>query len=128
MIDTVNDNRPVNLDLFTIKQPLPAIASILHRITGVLLFIFIALLICALDQSLSSKESFMELQENFSGGFAKLVVWALLSALIYHLVAGVKHLLMDLGIGETLEGGRLGAKVTLLVSAVLILITGVAIW
>lgn len=128
MIDTVNDNRPVNLDLFTIKQPLPAIASILHRITGVLLFIFIALLICALDQSLNSKESFMELQESFSGGFAKLIVWALLSALIYHLVAGVKHLLMDLGIGETLEGGRLGAKITLALSAVLILITGVAIW
>jgi len=128
MIDTVKDNRPVNLDLFTIKQPLPAITSILHRITGVLLFLFIVLLLCALDQSLSSEESFMQMQQSFSGGFAKLIVWGVLSALIYHLVAGVRHLLMDFGIGEGLESGRLGAKITLGLSVLLILLTGVAIW
>jgi len=124
----VKDNRPVNLDLLTIKQPLPAIASIIHRISGLLLFIFAALLICALDQSLSSKEGFSSLQETLSGGFVKFIVWAVLSALIYHLVAGVKHLLMDFGIGETLEGGRTGAKITIAVSAALIILAGVAIW
>lgn len=124
----MNDNRPVNLDLFTIKQPIPAIASILHRISGLLLFIFAAFLICALDQSLSSEESFLGLQETLSGGLVKLTVWVVLSSLIYHLVAGLKHLLMDLGVGETLEGGQLGAKLTLGISVVLIIVTGVAIW
>ena len=124
----MKDNRPVNLDLLTIKQPLPAIASIIHRISGLLLFVFAALLIYALDQSLSTEQSFLALQASLSGVFVKLVVWAVLSALVYHLVAGVKHLLMDFGIGETLEGGRLGAKITLVVSGVFIILAGVAIW
>lgn len=124
----MKDNRPVNLDLLTIKQPLPAITSIFHRISGFLLFVFAALLICALDQSLSSKEDFLALKESLSGGFVKLIVWVVLSALIYHLVAGIKHLLMDFGIGETLKGGQVGAKLTLAISAALILLAGVAIW
>ncbi|MCF7982485.1 MAG: succinate dehydrogenase, cytochrome b556 subunit, partial [Pseudomonadales bacterium] len=58
----------------------------------------------------------------------KLIIWVVLSALIYHLVAGIKHLLMDFGIGETLKGGQVGAKLTLAISAALILLAGVAIW
>jgi len=52
----------------------------------------------------------------------------LLSALLYHLVAGVRHLIMDMGIGETLEGGRLGSKIIIAVSVVLIVLAGVWIW
>ncbi|PKF46546.1 succinate dehydrogenase, cytochrome b556 subunit [Streptococcus pneumoniae] len=59
---------------------------------------------------------------------AKLVSWALLSALLYHLVAGVRHLIMDSGHGETLEGGKLGSKIVIAVSAVLIVLAGVWIW
>jgi len=59
---------------------------------------------------------------------AKLVVWGTLAALAYHLVAGVRHLIMDMGIGETLEGGRLGAKLTFIVSAIIIVLLGVWIW
>ncbi|MNN92013.1 Succinate dehydrogenase cytochrome b556 subunit [compost metagenome] len=59
---------------------------------------------------------------------AKLVVWGLLSALLYHLVAGVRHLVMDAGVGETLEGGKLGSKIVIAVSAVLIVLLGVWIW
>ena len=59
---------------------------------------------------------------------AKLIVWGLVSALLYHLAAGVRHLIMDAGIGETLEGGKLGSKIVLAVSVVLILLAGVWIW
>ena len=59
---------------------------------------------------------------------AKLVIWGLLSALLYHLVAGVRHLIMDMGIGETLEGGKLGSQIVLAVSAVVIVLAGVWIW
>ena len=59
---------------------------------------------------------------------AKLVIWGLLSALLYHLVAGVRHLIMDMGIGETLEGGKLGSQIVLDVSAVVIVLAGVWIW
>ena len=58
----------------------------------------------------------------------RLVVWGIVAMLIYHLVAGIKHLLMDIGIGETLEGGRKGAFLVLAVSAVLILLAGGWIW
>jgi len=124
----VNKNRPVNLDLTQFRFPLPAITSILHRISGVILFVAIAFLLCTLESSLESPESFAEAKEMMSGFFAKLIAWGIVSALLYHLVAGFKHLLMDIGIGETLEGGTLGAKITLVVSIVLILFAGVAIW
>ena len=82
-----------------------------------------------LDKSLASEQGFAEVKECLSGGFAKLVVWGLLSALLYHLVAGIRHVLMDLGMaGETLEAGKQGAKAVLVVAAVLILLAGVWIW
>lgn len=102
--------------------------SIVHRVTGLILFVGIAILIYMLDQSLRSEESFASLQETLSGGFVKLIVWGVLSALIYHFVAGIKHLLMDFGIGETLESAQLGAKITIAISVVLILYTGICIW
>tara|TARA_R110002073_G_scaffold108803_2_gene244510 strand:- start:22424 stop:22804 length:381 start_codon:yes stop_codon:yes gene_type:complete len=121
----VNDKRPVNLDLTTIKFPVPAIASIIHRITGVGLFVVLPIVLWMLDRSLASPESFVDLQEQLSTPLARVVVWGIVSMFIYHLVAGIKHLLMDLGIGETLEGGRNGAFIVLATSAVLSVIVGV---
>jgi succinate dehydrogenase / fumarate reductase cytochrome b subunit len=125
----VKSQRPVNLDLMTIKLPITAYSSILHRISGVILFFGIVVLLWGLDKSLASEQGFAEVKECLSGGFAKLVVWGLLSALLYHLVAGTKHVLMDLGlVGETMEAGKLGAKAVLIIAAVLILLAGVWIW
>ncbi|MAC47756.1 succinate dehydrogenase, cytochrome b556 subunit [Oceanospirillum beijerinckii] len=125
----MNSKRPVNLDLATIKLPLPAYTSIVHRITGVILFIGLAFLFSAFDSSLESEASFNAVKETLQeSAFAKFVLWGLLSALAYHLVAGIKHLIMDLGIGETLEGGLQGAKLTLAISAFLILLAGVWVW
>ncbi len=86
------------------------------------------MLLLALDTSLSSPEGFEEVRAYLGSPLAKLVSWALLSALLYHLVAGVRHLIMDSGHGETLEGGRLGSKIVIAVSAVLIVLAGVWIW
>jgi succinate dehydrogenase / fumarate reductase cytochrome b subunit len=113
----------------TIKLPITAYASILHRISGAILFFGIVVLLWGLDKSLASEQGFAEVKECLSGGFAKLVVWGLLSALIYHLLAGIRHLLMDLGMaGHTLEAGKLGSKAVLVIAAVLILLAGVWIW
>lgn len=129
MNKNVNSQRPVNLDLRTIKLPITAYASILHRITGVILFVSLIIALFLLSKSLSSAEDFAIVKSWMSNFFVKFIVWGMLSALIYHFVAGTRHLIMDLGIGETLEKGRLGAKVVLIVSAVLILIAGVwIIW
>jgi succinate dehydrogenase / fumarate reductase cytochrome b subunit len=125
----VNDKRPVNLDLSTIKFPVTAIASITHRITGVAIFLALPILLWMLDRSLASPESFADLKElMMTSLLVKLVVWGILSVLLYHLVAGIRHLIMDTGVGESLEGGRRGAKLAFIISAVLILLVGVWIW
>ena len=124
----VNDNRPTNLDLGSFKYPLPAITSLLHRISGAFIFVGVAVLLYLLDLSLQSPAGFGRVQEILSHGLAKLVIWAVLAGLLYHLIAGIKHLLMDFGIGETMEGGVLGSRVTIVLSAVAIIIAGVWIW
>ncbi len=127
----MQDNRPRNIgisDLLAIKLPITSYSSILHRISGLVIFLLIPVLLIMLDRSLESPESFAALQADMSGGFMKLILWVILSALLYHLVAGVRHLFMDMGIGESLEGGQRGAWGTLVVSGVLILLAGVWIW
>ncbi|OMH32738.1 succinate dehydrogenase, cytochrome b556 subunit [Motiliproteus sp. MSK22-1] len=125
----MSKKRPVNLDLRTIKQPLPAISSILHRATGVVLFIGIAFMLYAFDLSLESQQGFDAVADMFQNSFfAKLVAWGLVSALLYHLFAGVKHLVMDFGYCEELESGTLAAKITLASGVVATLLAGVWIW
>lgn len=124
----MKDTRPVNLDIGTIKLPITAYASILHRISGVFLFVAIGIMIYALDLSLRSEEGFASIATLLDSSFVKFVVWAVLAGLIYHSVAGVKHLIMDMGYGETYEGGVLGSRLTFLVSAVLIALAGLWVW
>jgi succinate dehydrogenase / fumarate reductase cytochrome b subunit len=124
----VKDKRPVNLDIGTMRLPITAWTSIAHRASGVFLFAGMAFLIWALDASLASPESFADLQDSFTSPLAKLVMWAVVAGLIYHSVAGVRHLVMDLGVGETIEGGTRGAKIVVVLSIVLILLAGVWIW
>lgn len=124
----MNRNRPVNLDLTTIRFPLPAITSILHRISGVFLLIGMGFLIWLFSLSMEGRQGFDSAMAVLSGGFARFALWVTLSAVAYHLVAGVKHLVMDLGFAETKMGGQLAAVATLLVAAVLIVLAGVWVW
>jgi succinate dehydrogenase / fumarate reductase cytochrome b subunit len=124
----VKDKRPVNLDIGTMRLPITAWASITHRASGVFIFVGMAVLIWALDASLKSPESFAALQECLASPLAKLVIWAVLSGLIYHALAGIKHLVMDFGIGESMQGGVLGARLVIGLSVVLIILAGVWVW
>lgn len=110
------------------RLPITAWASITHRATGVLLFVGMAVFIWALDASLASPESFAELQSCLASPLAKLVIWAILAGLIYHSLAGVRHLIMDLGIGESIEGGTRSARIVMVLSIVFIVLAGVWIW
>lgn len=124
----MKDNRPVNLDISTMRLPITAWASIAHRISGVILFVAMAVLIWVLDASLRSPESFDSLVETLGNPLVKLVLWGIFTGLMYHSVAGIKHLVADFGIGETMEGGVLGARIVIAVSIVLALLGGVWIW
>ncbi len=124
----VNDKRPVNLDIGTMALPITAYASILHRASGAFIFFAVAILFALLGQSLSGPEGFAAAQECLNSFIGKLLVWGTLSGVIYHSVAGIKHLVMDAGIGETMEGGIRGARIVFVVSALLIVIAGLWIW
>jgi succinate dehydrogenase / fumarate reductase cytochrome b subunit len=110
------------------RLPITAWASITHRASGVFIFAGMAVLLWALDASLASPEGFAALQESLGNPLLKLVIWAVMSGLIYHALAGVRHLIMDMGIGETMAGGILGVRIVVCLSAVLILLAGIWIW
>lgn len=110
------------------KLPITAYVSILHRVSGVILFGGMAVLLIMLDASLESAESFAALQEGLSNPIYQFFIWGTLAALGYHMVAGIRHLIMDAGIGETLQGGQDGAKIAIVVAAIVILLAGVWVW
>lgn len=121
-------NRPVNLDISTIKLPITAYVSITHRLSGIFLFAGVAFLLWLLDLSLRSPEGFAQVQAIGASPLCQAFLWLVLAALAYHVVAGIRHLIMDLGVGETLKGGQLGAKLVVVIAAVLIVLAGVWVW
>ena len=101
----------------------------MHRVSGIAIFLGVAVLLYFLDQSLVSETRFYEIKSLLTENFiVKLIVWLILSGFIYHASAGVKHLIMDLGFGETLEGGKQAAAITVVIAAILIVFAGVWIW
>lgn len=121
-------NRPVNLDIATIKLPITAYVSILHRISGVFLFAGVAVLLWMLDASLDSQEGFNSIRDAAASPLCQVILWVVLAALAYHTVMGIRHLIMDFGIGESLKGGKTGAWIALVVAIVLIVLAGVWVW
>lgn len=113
--------RPVNLDIGSIKLPITSYVSILHRVSGVVLFFSVAVLLCVFDASLESEQSFQSLKDFFSSPVAQLIIWACLAALTYHFVAGIRHLIMDFGVGEdSYESGRNSAWAVVAIAIILI--------
>lgn len=106
----MKQTRPIFLDLLRIRQPLPALISIVHRISGVLLFLAIPVLLSTWQHSLASPEMFLALQNSMS---LKLLLFSLGVAYAYHLLAGLRYLLMDLHWGLSLKSARFSAWLVL---------------
>ena len=120
--------RPVNLDLTTIKMHPAANASILHRVSGVIMVFAIGILLCILSTSLSSAEGFAEIQGYLDSMFFKFIIFGCLSALTFHLLAGVRHLLRDLGHFEELASGNITAKLIIVIWLAVSAVIGVWLW
>lgn len=121
--------RPKYLDLSKIRLPIPALVSILHRVSGAILFLgFIPLLLLALAASLASPESFASLQAKFSHPLSKILMLGFAWAYLHHFCAGIRHLLMDMHKGIDLQSSRLSAKMVMGVSIVLTLLIGIKLW
>lgn len=125
---TVNHKRPVNLDLGSLKFPPMAIASILHRTSGIVLFLLFPVMLYLLSLSLHSGATFNQLQHMLVNPVWKLLLWAFNMALIYHILAGIRHLLIDFGFGEGLSAGRNSANFVIALAIILSVLLGVWIW
>lgn len=116
--------RPIFQAVFEYHYPVTAIVSVLHRISGVILFLLIPLLLWLLHKSLLNPEGFAQVQTIFSHFLVRVIVWLSLAALLFHLVAGIRHILMDMGWGETLKGGRTGSYLVFIITVILLLFVG----
>lgn len=123
-----SDKRPVNLDIGSMRLPITAYVSISHRLSGVFLFLVSGVLVWALDASLRSEEGFAMVVSATGSAPVKALIWVMASALTYHSLAGVKHLIMDLGFGETMAGGVLGARIVIALAALGAAGWGVILW
>lgn len=120
--------RPKFLNLAEIKQPVPAVASILHRISGVGLFLMLPLLIWLLDLSLRSADGYLVLQAVTGHPLVKLLLIGLLWAFLHHFCMGIRILLIDIQVGVEKAQARASAKAVFAVSLVLTLILGAKLW
>lgn len=120
--------RPKNLDLSTLKFPVTAMASILHRVSGIIIFLALTMFLILLNDSLSSAENFQYVQGYFDLLIVKFVFWGALTGLAYHSVFGVRHMIQDLGYWETLQSAALSAKVGFVISLVLSILAGILVW
>jgi len=124
-----------NLNLFTdvrtYRLPLAGLVSILHRVSGFLMFVLLPFIIWLFDKSISSEISFGQFSAAFSAGlwifpgwFIKLVVLALIWSYLHHLFASVRHLYLDVSHRTTKEFGRHSAATVLVASLALTVILG----
>jgi len=121
------------VDALGYRLPLAGLVSILHRGSGLLMFILLPFVIWMFDKSVTSEVSFGEFTSVFRaagyGWFVKLVALGLIWAYLHHLIAGLRHLLMDVSHSAvTKEFGRQSAVFTLAASLLLTLALGIKLF
>lgn len=116
--------RPKYLNLIQIRLPLPALVSILHRVSGAVLFLLLPVLLALFEMSLESPQTFARFQLFFSHWAVKLILIGAVWAYLHHLCAGIRHLALDLDYGTELAAARASSWAVLAVSAVLTLAAG----
>lgn len=133
MSEAVKKQRPLfrNIHITQIMRyrlPLAGLVSILHRISGALLFLLLPFILFLLEKSLTSEMSFDYFRGIASHWFVKLVLLALAWAYLHHFCAGVRHLFMDVHIGSTKDGARKSAAGVLIISLLLTLLVALKLF
>ena len=111
-------NSPRYLNLFKIALPIPGISSILHRISAVAIFVLSLPMMWVLVFSLSSEANYQIIISLFENFFLKSLFSLFITAIFYHFVSGLRHLVMDFGYWETLRAGRMSALATFISSGI----------
>ena len=124
----MNKKRPKHLALHQIKLPLPGIVSILHRVSGLLLFIALPLLLLMLQYSLASIETYTQLMGVLANPLLKLLLLGVLWAFLHHFCAGLRYLAVDMHLVRDLAQARNSSKVVMVVSLLLTILVGAKLW
>jgi succinate dehydrogenase / fumarate reductase cytochrome b subunit len=121
-------HRPKNLKLASIRLPIPALVSILHRATGALIFLLLPLMLWTFQRSLASPEGYREVVALAQHPLVKLVLLAVLWAFLHHFLAGIRHLTLDMRIGLDIRQARRTGKLVLIAGLLLTVGIGVCWW
>ena len=124
----MNNKRPKHLALHQIKLPLSGIVSILHRASGMLLFLALPLLLMMLQYSLRSIETYTRLMGVLGHTLSKLALLVLLLGFFHHFCAGLRHLAIDLHYVRNLVQARGSSKIVVAASLLLTILIGAKLW
>lgn len=113
-MSTTGKRRPAFFNLLQIGEPVTAVVSFAHRVSGVILALCVPFLIYLLHLSLRSSEDYARVAGLFANPLARTATIILLWAFAHHLLAGVRHLLFDIDIGVGLHTARITAWTVLL--------------
>lgn len=103
------NKRPVFLNLLQIRLPITAVMSIVHRLTGVLLFLALPFFVYLLERTLQDEQSFLSVLESLDSIPFKIILILLVWSFSHHLLAGIRYLLLDIDIGVELRPARSSA-------------------
>ena len=120
----IKKKRPKNLDLPSIRLPLPGILSILHRVSGAVLVLLLPVLRWLFQQSLASPETYAVAKAVTSSFLVKFILFGLIWLYMHHFCAGIRYLLLDLHKGVDLESARRSSWIVFGVSIALAVIVG----
>ena len=115
-------------DILRYRLPAAGVVSILHRISGAMMFLLLPFILYLFDLSITSEISFAYLAGFASHWFVKLLILALSWAYLHHFCAGVRHLVMDAHIGLSKEGAAKSARSVFLVSVPLAVLVAIKLF
>ena len=124
----IKKKRPVYLNLVQIRLPLPGFVSILHRVSGALLFLAGVWLLFMLDRSLASESGFQATRHYLGFPIVKLALLGLVWAYCHHFCAGIRYLFLDLDKGADLATARLTSWIVLAASLAMTAYFGLRLW
>ncbi len=124
----MKNNRPKNLNLFTIRLPLNALVSILHRVSGLILFLLLPFVLLGLDLSFSSETGYSRLLSVLDHWLIKLMLIGFSWAFFHHFYAGLRHLAQDVHWMHGLDQARLSSCVLIGLVVASVLIFSILIW
>jgi succinate dehydrogenase / fumarate reductase cytochrome b subunit len=120
-----------NIDLMSIKSynfPITAISSILHRISGVILIIAIPLAVVGMNYSLAGPDGYDQTVKLLTHSWVSIFFWLFLSAITYHVYAGIRHMIMDMGFGESMKVAKITSLLVIVLGVLSAILWGCYLW